>query len=64
MKTYKIEFYVNTKCVHTLHDINIDCKGYSKEDLINYLCNYGYIGLQDANFLLYSMNSWVIEEEK
>lgn len=64
MKTYQIEFYVKTKLVHTLHDVEIDLKGCSKEDLINYLCNYGYIGLQDANFLLYTMTSWTIKEEK
>ena len=63
MKTYKIEFYINTKCVLVLNDVEFDFRGYSKEDLINYLWVYGYIGMRDASFLYDNLNSWVIEEE-
>lgn len=63
MKKYKIELYVNTRCVHYVRNVDSDLRGYSKQDLINYLLVYGHIGLRDAVYLDYSLNSWVIEEE-
>lgn len=64
MKKYKIELYVNTKCVHIVHDIDFDFKGCSKEDLIDHLCVCGYVDMRDSSFLYDHLNSWVITEVK
>lgn len=64
MKTCQIEFYMNTKCILVLNDVKFDFRGYSKEDLINDLWLYGYIGMRDTTFLMDNINSLIIKEEK
>lgn len=64
MKTYQIELYVNTRCVHIVRNVDSNLRGYSKEDLIDYLWVYGYLGMRDVSFLYDNLNSWVIEEVK
>lgn len=64
MKKYKIELYVNTKCVHIVHNIDVDFKGWSKEEVIDHLCVCGYVDAFDASFLYDNVNSWVITKEE
>lgn len=63
MKTYQIEFYMNTKCILVLNNVAFDFEEYSKEDLINDLWVYGYVDMRDEKYLIDHTNSWVIEEE-